>query len=70
MSRTSAVSTARRNCHQISGMSKSPVGQTGVGRDHASEPVGVLGDEPQPDQPSPVLPDERDVLEVEHVEHQ
>ena len=27
MSRTSAVSTARRNCHQISGMSKSPVGR-------------------------------------------
>ena len=35
--------------------------QPGVGRDHPGEPVGVLGDQPQPDQPAPVLADQRHV---------
>ena len=70
MSSTRAFSTALRNSHQISGMSKSPVGEPGVGRDDAGEPVGVLGDQPQPDQPAPVLADQGHLAQVEVVEGQ
>ena len=70
MSSTSAFSTALRNIHQISGMSKSPVGQPGVRRHHAREPVGVLGHQAQPDQPAPVLADQRHLVQVEVVEGQ
>ena len=42
--------------------------QAGVRGDDAGEAVGVLGGQPQPDQPAPVLPDERDAAQVEHVE--
>ena len=42
--------------------------QPGVRRDHAGEPVGMLGHQPQPDQPAPVLADQRHVAQVEVVE--
>ena len=45
-------------------------GQAGVGRDDAREPLRVLGRQPQPDQPAPVLADEGDLAQVEDVEHQ
>ena len=43
-------------------------GQPGVGRDHAGEPVRVLGDQPQPDQAAPVLPDQGYPAQVQRVE--
>ena len=42
--------------------------EAGVGRDHAREPVGVLGHQPQPEQPAPVLADQGHVAQVEVVE--
>jgi len=43
-------------------------GQPGVGGHHAREPAGVLGHQPQPDQPAPVLPDERQPAQVKLAE--
>ena len=45
-------------------------GQPGVGGHDPREAVGVLGDQPQPDQPAPVLADQRDPGQVEGVEDQ
>ena len=47
---------------------RSPVGQERVGGHDAGEPLGVLGHQPQPDQPAPVLADQRDVAQVEGLE--
>jgi hypothetical protein len=44
------------------------VGQAGVRRAHRREAVGVLGHQPQAEQPTPVLAEQRDVGEVEPVE--
>jgi hypothetical protein len=45
-------------------------GQAGVGGHHRGEPVGVLRDQAEPDQPAPVLSDQRDVVQVQLVEGQ
>src|SRR5207248_9312380 len=37
-------------------------------RDRAGEPVRVLGQQPQPDEPTPVLTEQRDVAQIECVE--
>ena len=44
--------------------------EAGVGGHDAREPVGVLGHQPQPEQPAPVLSDEGDVAQVEVVHDQ
>jgi hypothetical protein len=45
-----------------------PGRQERVRGDHAGEAIGVLGDQSQADQTSPVLADQRDVVQVERVE--
>ena len=45
-------------------------GQEGVGRNDAGEPIGVLADEAQADEPAPVLAHERDGTQIEPIEEQ
>ena len=68
MSSVGALCTAARNWCQISGMSMSPVGRPVFAATMPREPVGVLGGQAQADQAAPVLADERDAAQVEHVE--
>ena len=44
--------------------------EAGVGGHDAREPVGVLGHQPQPEQPAPVLTEQRHLVQVEVVEGQ
>ena len=46
------------------------VGQTSVGDGEPGEPVWLRGDETKADEAAPVLTEERDVVQVEHVEHE
>ena len=47
-----------------------PGGQPGVRRHHPGEASRMLGRQPQPDEATPVLPDQRHPLQVQHVESQ
>ena len=57
--RRASGSTSRNWC-QISGIGVVAGGQPGVRGDDAGEALRVLGGQPQPDEPAPVLPDQRD----------
>ena len=67
--RARRVSTARAELPpDRRASSTSPVGRPVFAATTRGEPVGVLGDQAQPDQPAPVLADQRHVAQVEHVE--